>query len=221
LETAREANSHPGTKGDASENVWLDVLNTYLPNRYQAAKAHVIDSLGSQSDQIDILILDRQYSPLIFHDEGAMYAPAESIYAVFEAKQTINASLVQYAQNKVRSVRQLHRTSLPVPHVSGTADAKDPGRILGGILCLESEWSPAMGESLKKALNNEQGDGRLDFGCIASHGYFWTDPESNAYCFDSKNKAATAFIFRLITELQKMATVPMIDAQAYVQWLNK
>ena len=47
LETARQSFGHPGTKGDASENVWLDLLNTYLPKRYQAAKAHVVDSNGT------------------------------------------------------------------------------------------------------------------------------------------------------------------------------
>ena len=63
LETARQSFGHPGTKGDASENVWLDLLNTYLPKRYQAAKAHVVDSNGTFSDQIDVVVYDRQYSP--------------------------------------------------------------------------------------------------------------------------------------------------------------
>ena len=41
--------------------------------------------------------------------------PAESVYAVFEAKQTADASMVAYAQKKVESVRRLRRTSLPIP----------------------------------------------------------------------------------------------------------
>jgi hypothetical protein len=39
LKTARATMGHPGTKGDASEAVWLELLQTYLPQRYQAAAA--------------------------------------------------------------------------------------------------------------------------------------------------------------------------------------
>jgi len=38
LTAAREALSHPVSKGDASERIWLDLLQNYLPKRYQAEK---------------------------------------------------------------------------------------------------------------------------------------------------------------------------------------
>src|SRR5581483_1131480 len=111
LATARKTFGHPGTKGDASENVWLEMLRTYLPHRYKAEKAHVVDSLGSFSEQIDVVVFDRQYSPFIFQYQGQTIVPAESVYAVFEAKQTINAEQVKYTRKKVASVRRLRRTS--------------------------------------------------------------------------------------------------------------
>ena len=37
LATVRKTFGHPGTKGDASENVWISLLDAYLPKRYQAA----------------------------------------------------------------------------------------------------------------------------------------------------------------------------------------
>ncbi len=55
LATARKAFVHPGTKGDASESVWLEMLQTYLPQRYRATKGHVVDSKGVFSDQIDVV----------------------------------------------------------------------------------------------------------------------------------------------------------------------
>src|SRR5229473_1908283 len=100
LATARKAFNHPSTKGDASEGVWIDLLEKYLPKRYQAATAHVVDSLGNFSQQIDVVVFDRQYSPFIFKYEGQTIIPAESVYAVFEAKQTADAGLVAYAQEK-------------------------------------------------------------------------------------------------------------------------
>ena len=137
LATSRKAFAHPGTKGDASENVWLELLQQYLPQRYQAATAHVVDSQGNFSEQIDVVVFDRQYSPFIFHYEGQKIIPAESVYGVFEAKQAINATLVEYAQKKAASVRRLHRTSLPIPHAGGTYPPKSLVPIIGGILAFE------------------------------------------------------------------------------------
>ena len=90
LKAARRVFEHPGTKGDASEYVWIELLNTYLPARYKADKAFVVDSNGSFSDQIDIVIFDRQYSPFIFRFGDQKIVPAESVYAVFESKQSIS-----------------------------------------------------------------------------------------------------------------------------------
>jgi hypothetical protein len=97
LSIARKSFSHPGTKGNASEYVWLELLQNYLPQRYQAAT----------------------YSPFIFKFEGQVIVPAESVYGVFEAKQVIDAEQVKYAQDKAESVRKLTRTSLPIPHAAG------------------------------------------------------------------------------------------------------
>lgn len=63
-----------------------------------------------------IVVFDRQYSPFIFTLEDETIIPAESVYAVFEAKQTVDAGMVTYAQKKIASVRRLHRTSLPIPY---------------------------------------------------------------------------------------------------------
>lgn len=220
LETVRKSFGHPGTKGDASEKVWLELLQKYLPKRYQADKAHVVDSRGVFSQQIDVVIFDRQYSPFIFHYEDQMIVPAESIYAVFEAKQSLNAKHIEYAQTKVSSVRRLQRTSLPIPYAKGTYPPKPLIPILGGILTFESDWEPAFGQPLRDALNADLAEGRLDLGCIAAHGHFSFNETEN-YLIVPEGKPATAFLFKLISQLQFSGTVPMIDVRAYAQWLVK
>ncbi len=157
LELTRKTMGHPVSKGDVSENIWLELFKKYLPERYRAEKAHVVDSKGNFSSQMDVVIFDRQYSPFIFTFEGEIIVPAESVYAVFEAKQTIDSNLIEYAQKKVRSVQDLYRTSLPIPHAGGVYSAKAPIQILGGILAFESEWKPPMGKPLKNALSKNNG----------------------------------------------------------------
>ena len=220
LATARKSFAHPGAKGDASENVWLEMLAGYLPQRYQAASAHVVDSHGNFSDQIDVVVFDRQYSPFIFKYQGQTIVPAESVYAAFEAKQSINATMVQYARKKVASVRRLHRTSLPIPHAGGTYPAKPLIPILGGLLTFESDWSPPFGEPLQRALDVTDELERLEMGCVAAHGHFTFDPGAKAYSFTNDGRPATAFLFNLISTLQFSGTVPMIDIQAYAKWLT-
>lgn len=110
----RSAIQHPGTKGDASEVNWLQLLRDYLPSRYQIGKAFLVDSKGSLSQQQDIVVFDRQYSHFILNESGALYVPAESVYAVIEAKQDFNRDHVIYAADKAASVRSLHRTSAAI-----------------------------------------------------------------------------------------------------------
>jgi hypothetical protein len=219
LSTARKSFGHAPSKGDASESVWLDLLQTYLPKRYEAASAHVVDSQGQFSDQIDVVVFDRQYSPFIFTFEGQKVIPAESVYAVFEAKQTLNAKLIQYARDKVASVRGLSRTSLPIPHAGGLYEPKPLMPIIGGVLAFESDWNPPLGEPLEKTLVGGDEATRLDIGCVAAHGFFHYS--QGRFIFAAEKKPATAFLLELIARLQELATVPMIDVRAYARWLEK
>ncbi|MCG8672057.1 MAG: hypothetical protein MI867_21815, partial [Pseudomonadales bacterium] len=217
LERVRTTVGHPGSKGDASESIWVDLLETYLPKRYQVSDGFVVDSNGDFSEQIDVIVFDRHYTPFIWNYEDRPVVPAESVYAVFEAKQTIDATLVDYARKKVASVRCLHRTSLPIPHAGGTYPAKPPRPIIGGVLSLESEWKPALGEPLLRALTGAA-EGRLDLGCISAHGTFAIQNDGR-YVLDDHEKATSVLLFELIARLQEQATVPMIDVRAYARSL--
>jgi hypothetical protein len=77
---ASEIFEHPTACGAATEQHWLDLLNRYLPHRYQATSAFIIDADGRRSRQIDIAIYDRFYSPLLFHHDSGPHVPAESVY---------------------------------------------------------------------------------------------------------------------------------------------
>ena len=221
LQQARQSIGHSSTKGDATERVWLSVFKDYLPARYRAKKAHVVDSKGQISDQIDVVIFDRQYSPFIFNFAQQLFVPAESVYGVLESKQTVDAGNIRYSQGKIASVRRLHRTSLPIPHAGGTFAPKEPFTILGGFLSLESEWNPPLGTPLRNALASGDDAARLDIGCVAAHGHFHFEVGAGDYVIEDGGRPATAFLFNLISQLQSRATVPMIDIQAYGRWLSR
>jgi hypothetical protein len=79
LEASRKSFGHSTTKGNATEGVWLKLLQEYLPQRYAAETGHVVDSEGTFSDQIDIIVFDRQYSPFILKYEDQLVVPTESV----------------------------------------------------------------------------------------------------------------------------------------------
>jgi hypothetical protein len=108
---------------------------------------------------------------------------------------------------------------LPIPYAGGEYPAKTPGPILGGILTFESDWSPALGERLKKALESGDASQHIDLGCVAAHGTFFRK-DNGSYLITQRGKPATAFLLELIARLQSLATVPMIDVRAYASWLS-
>ena len=132
---------HSGSKGDATEEEWVSWFNTYLPKKYKAtANGYVIDCNGNLSEQIDIIIYDTHFSPLVFELGGQKYIAVESVYAVFEVKQDLTKEHIEYAAKKISSVRTLERTSAGIKQLDGRVIKKELYKILGGLLTLRTNW---------------------------------------------------------------------------------
>ena len=223
LTTNRGAIWHSGTKGDATEINWVSMLAGYLPGRYSVAKAFVIDADGKSSDQIDVVIYDALYCPLLFNQDGAKYIPAESVYAVLEAKQSLSKGNIDYAASKVSSVRRLRRTSARIPHAGGVFDAKPLFQILGGIIALDAVWVQPIGDSLRKCLEHAVDLGALDLGCALQAGSFEaTYPGRDVeLAMSTPETALIFFLLRLTSRLQALGTVSAIDISEYARVIGR
>ena len=219
----RGAVDHGGTLGDETELAWLDFLARVLPNRYQVANGFVVDADGRRSDQMDVIVFDRQYSPPLFMGGNVQYVPAEAVYAVFEVKQRINGRNLRLACDKAASVRFLRRTSAVIPSVDGTLDPKPLHRILAGILALSNSYSSVFGKALKEMMAQVHGSQQLDLGCALNHGSFTVSYGESAVEGVVESPADTSlvtFLFWLLTDLQAIGTVPAIDYSAYIRSLE-
>ena len=78
--------THDATLGENCEKHWIKLLRNYLPSRYGVAKAFIVDSKGTTSDAIDVVIYDPQYTPALYGHDSVQYLPREAVYAVFETK---------------------------------------------------------------------------------------------------------------------------------------
>lgn len=246
LNVDREYIGHPGSKGDATEQRWIDFLRTYLPDRYKVDKAIVIDSTGNVSEQMDIVIYDAIYTPFIFKQDGFMYIPAESVYAVFEVKQDVKGN-IDYAAKKVESVRRLKRTSIEMVASGRRTPARPLTKIIGGILTTTSSYSSI--KTVQNQLEKLKGYQTLDLGCICDTGSFYVDyketppadieptkdieenrkyiehvyesREVNKIKFSDKDVSLFTIFLQLVSYLKSIGTVAAIDINAYLKAINE
>lgn len=245
LNTNREIIQHPTSKGDALENVWIEWLRKYLPNRYCVEKAIIIDSIGNLSDQIDVVIFDQQYTPFVFSQNGIHYIPAEGVYAVFEVKPDLKGSVdngsksisyVEYAGKKIASVRALTRTSTNIIDRGKSYDPRSLTKIVGGILT--STNTIAKKDTMEKQLKNLSALESMDMGCCIEFGAFDINYDGDedptiqdfnlrirsyyehrnlkSIIYSSKTTALVSFFLQLMRYLQQsIGTVAAIDLGAY------
>jgi len=239
LNTNREFILHPGSKGDSLENVWIDWLRKYLPNRYCVDKAIIIDSKGNLSHQIDLVIYDQQYTPFVFTQNGFHYIPAEGVYAIFEVKPELSKEYIEYAGEKIESVRKLHRTSTNIIDRGRIQDPRSLTKILGGILASTASIKNETIEKHVSSLKKLQG---IDIGCSVDGGCFYVDYKNDEdakiqdfndriktyyenrellQCVFSKpDKSMITFFLQLLRYLQTTGTVAAIDLNAYSKAVN-
>lgn len=218
LNANRAAVRHAGSKGDGSELEWQRMLQDHVPQRYKIAKGFVIDADGHESDQIDLIVYDFQYTPHLYNHAGQLFVPAESVYAVFEVKQQIDKGMIEYAGEKAASVRRLRRTSANIVHAGGTFVARPPFDIMAGILANETTWSPPFGRPFVNVLAGLPADHRIQVGCAASHGSFeaaYDVPGEARALVEAAPHALTTFLFGFLHRLQALGSVPAIDYAAY------
>jgi hypothetical protein len=220
LKLSSESITHDGVMGDVNEQHFIEVLRKYLPNRYAVDSAIVIDSNGATSDQIDIVIYDPQYTPTLLDQHDHRFVPAESVYAVFEVKPTINKDYLEYAGKKAESVRVLERTSVPIIHVSGEPIVKKLFPLLSGIVATTIAWSD--GFSSDAFLENNSsivGQQILDCGLAVTGGCF--DIFDGELKIGPTSNSLAYFIFRLLSKLNSLGTVSAVDWNKYAMVMSE
>lgn len=250
LNTNRQFLEHPGTKGDSLEDIWIKWLREYLPNRYNVDKAIIIDSEGHLSQQIDLVIYDQQYTPFVFNQNGALYIPAEGVYAVFEVKPDLNGriqkkghsiSYIKYAGQKIESVRKLQRTTTNIIDRGVSKSPRPLTKIIGGILTSVSTFSKQ--DTILNHLCSLKDLETIDMGCSIEYGSFYVDYEGKedtsiidfnnrivqyyeqrklkSLYFSPRNQSLITFFLQLSRYLQQgIGTVAAIDFNAYAKTIG-
>lgn len=239
LSTNRKFIDHPTSKGDSLENTWIEWLQKYLPSRYCVDKAIVIDCKGNLSHQIDLVIYDQHYTPFVFTQNGIHYIPAEGVYAVFEVKPELTKAYINYAGDKIESVRKLYRTSTNIIDRGTSRPPRNLTKIFGGIL---TSISNIKNDTVEKHLKSLKGLKSIDMGCSVESGCFYIDykneeddkigdfnerikqyydnREYQYATFSQPNTSLVTFFLQLMRYLQIVGTVAAIDLNEYSETIN-
>lgn len=224
LQASRLSFDHAPTKGEVTESNWIEWMRAYLPKRYCIDRAFVIDSNNHVSDQMDLVIYDQQYSHLVFVMEGEKFVTAESVYAVFEIKQDLDKTNMDYAVNKFKSVRELKRTSVPIVSANGTALPKPLHNIVSGILTVDSTWVDPILKHVTPYMLNKPENEIIDLTCCVKKGSFANDYNAKTgyieVLYTEKENSLVFFLLELLRKLQTIGTVPAIDITAYEQHIS-
>lgn len=214
LKLSSKSITHNGVMGEVNEQHFIQILRKYLPMRYAVDRGIVIDSNGSTSDQIDIIIFDNQYTPTLLDQHSHRFIPAEAVYCVLEAKPTINKSYLEYAGEKARSVRELERTSVPINNAGKVDPPKRLFPIIAGIVAADIVWKNGVkADQFSTNLNTLVGASALDCGLALSDRSF--DLFDGTLTFSPVDHSLAYFLLRLLQRLQSLGTVPAIDWNRY------
>lgn len=197
--------THPGSKGTETELNWTGLLRTYLPERYKVSNGFVVDHEGNISDQIDIIIYDRHFTPFIFHGETVVYVPAEGVYAVFEVKPDFSKAHFDYAVEKLQSVRELKRTSANFAHIGGS-DKKQLFDIIGGLLTATNTSDNKFDEL----------DNQTDLSIVVSLAAGVKVIHDGLVEKNNNENILSFFLLKLIERMRALGSVPALEVDKYL-----
>lgn len=83
------ASVHGGTTGSNREDFWMNLFRDIIPQKFAMEKnVIIIDSKGNCSNEVDIAVIDNQYTPYVFKYGNLKFIPIEAVAIAIECKST-------------------------------------------------------------------------------------------------------------------------------------
>jgi len=103
--------SHMGDRGNHRESIIQAFLRPFLPQCYGLSSGEVFSSDGEQSAQMDIVVYDDMFSPVLFKSGPHQLFPAEAVYGAIEVKSDLSSAELDRACQNSRKLKVLKRTA--------------------------------------------------------------------------------------------------------------
>lgn len=107
---------HPGEFGIYRESIIKNFLAPFLPNRLTIGSGFIITSKNNISTQCDIIIYDKEHTPIIENEEQRFF-PVECVAGVIEVKSKLSKSTLKDALIKLSKIKALKNDIDNTPYI--------------------------------------------------------------------------------------------------------
>ncbi len=102
---------HPGEFGMYRERIVADLIKPFLPEKYAIGTGFIITSQDNISTQCDLIIYDREHTPIIENEEQRFF-PIECVVGVIEVKSKLKKAELKEALIRLTKIKKL-RADIP------------------------------------------------------------------------------------------------------------
>lgn len=229
---AQKSISHAGLKGSANEETVRKFLRQYLPKTLDITTGILVDSNGSQSRQLDIIICDSIKTPIFFESGETRVIPVECAYAVIEVKAFLDKQELDNAYKNMLSVKSLEKKAYfdqkgiiltthtlygnewnhwPIQHFIFAFDSSNLDTVLSNLISLQ---------------NHDEVHKRIDSICVlekgvilnqGSDGFFSALPSPGSITYASSTSKPLLLFYVLFSVILNQASMKPFNVQPYIK----
>lgn len=98
---------HAGEFGRFREAASKDFIRFFIPRRLEIGTGFLMNHVGEVSTQVDLVVYDKNETPLVQDIENQYFYPVETVCAVGEVKSVLSKDDLKKALNKLSRVKSL------------------------------------------------------------------------------------------------------------------
>lgn len=99
---------HKPSQGQFCELFVSTLLSKYLPHQFGVGSGIVVNPVGTESPQTDVIVYDRRILPPFISEATLGVFPAESVVASIEVKTELNRTSFMQAEEKAKSLMDVY-----------------------------------------------------------------------------------------------------------------
>ncbi|MBI3656893.1 MAG: hypothetical protein HY232_10790 [Acidobacteria bacterium] len=103
----RDVIDHALSKGIESESVLAEMLASFLPTRFDARKGFLIDAKGTQSHELDLILVDRNEIARMFDFKAFELVPVEAATACVEVKTSLTKAELEDTFVRFQKIQEM------------------------------------------------------------------------------------------------------------------
>lgn len=118
---------HGTTIGTFREAVWKELFEQIVPKKFVVEQSvFILDSHGSVSKEVDLVILDEMYTPYIFRQGHLKFIPIEAVAVAIECKsENLDGEVISTWR---KSIEKLKTSDRGIARLFGHVQSKEPSQ---------------------------------------------------------------------------------------------